>query len=686
MNRQQRRSAAKRPQTSRPARSDFVEEGLRRHQAGLLDQASGLYLQALAVQPNDPVALHLLGVLRNRQGNHLQAVELATKAVAIKPNYPEAYSSLGIALATLGRLGEAADALRHAIAIEPTYAEAHNNLGTTLYGLGHLVEAEASYREAVRLQPYYPDAHNNLGNTLHDLGRLAEAEASCREALRLRPGFPVAHNSLGTTLHGLGRLSEAETSYREALRLQPLFPKAHYNLGNTLRDLERLAEAEASYREALRLRPHFPEAHYNLANMLHGLERLGEAEASYREAVRLQADYPEAHNNLGNTLRDLGRLAEAEASYREVLHFRPDYPETHHNLGNSLRGLGRVAEAEAHYRQALGLRPDYPNAHNSLGFLLLLTGRFEEGWEHYEWRWKTKHLLGGARDFTALMWSGETIGDRTILLHAEQGLGDTLQFCRYVPLIASGARTVLEVQAPLVRLLSGLPGIMQIVARGDSLPSFDLHCPLLSLPRAFGTTLDTIPAAIPYLVADPARAADWRERLGQLNGLLVGLVWAGGQRLESPELAAIDRRRSVALDTMAPLGEVSGVCLVSLQKGAPAVQSHNPPRGMVLHDFTADLHDFADTAALIECLDLVISVDTAVAHLAGALGKAVWLLNRFDTDWRWLLNRDDSPWYPTLRQFRQPSPGDWTSALGAARDALQRLAAGDRDQLRPCAP
>jgi hypothetical protein len=232
-----------------------------------------------------------------------------------------------------------------------------------------------------------------------------------------------------------------------------------------------------------------------------------------------------------------------------------------------------------------------------------------------------------------------------------------------------GGGIILEVQAPLVRLLSRLPGVMEIIAAGDRLPPFDLHCPLMGLPHAFGTTLDTIPAATPYLSADPALAANWHERLVGLDGLRIGLVWAGGQWF------AADRRRSIALKALAPLGEVSGVSFVSLQKDGPAAQAADPPHGLVLHDFTADLHDFEDTAALIVNLDLVISVDTSVAHLAGALGKPVWLLNRFDTDWRWLLNRDDSPWYPTLRQFRQPRPGDWNSAVCAARDALQRIMA-----------
>ena len=412
-----------------------------------------------------------------------------------------------------------------------------------------------------------------------------------------------------------------------------------------------------------------------IGGALWALGGLAEAEANCREALRLRPAYPEAHTNLGNALRDLGRPAEAEASCREALRLRPDYSDAHSNLGAALYILGRPAEAEASCREAGRLRPDYPDAHTNLAHALLLAGRFEEGWTEYEWRWTTRQLLDGARNFPVPQWDGEAIGDRVILLHAEQGLGDTLHFCRYVPLMASGARIVLEVQAPLVRLLSGLPGITQIVARGDSLPSFDLHCPLLSLPRAFGTTLDTIPAATPYLAADPARTAEWRERLGHFDGLRVGLVWAGGQRQGLPSQVIADRRRSIALDTMAPLGEASGVSFISLQKGEPAAQAATPPPGMALHDFTADLCDFADTAALIGGLDLVISVDTAVAHLAGALGKPVWLLLHDFADCRWTLTDDASYWYGDLALIRQTSAGDWAGVIAETRRRLEALAA-----------
>jgi tetratricopeptide (TPR) repeat protein len=640
VNRHQRRAAKRQRPNLGPARPQFVSEGVKHHQAGRLDRASAFYLKALVVQPNDAAALHLLGILRYQQGSFLEAVALITKAIAIKPNFPEA----------------------------------HSNLGMTLCELGRPVEGEASCREALRLRPDYPEAHSNLGMALYNLHRLAEAEASYREALRLRPMFPEAHSNLGNTLRDLNRLAEAEASYREALRLRPDFPNVHNNLGNTLRDLNRLAEAEASYRKAVRLRPDYPDFHNNLGVALYDLGSLAEAEASYREALRIRPDSPTVHNNLGNTLRDLNRLVEAEASYREALRLRPDSPDVHNNLGNTFRDLNRLAEAEASYREAVRLRPDHSEAHTNLALALLLTGQFEEGWEEYEWRPSRSD-----QSFLPPLWRGEAIGDRVILLRAEQGLGDTLQFCRYVPLVAAAGRTILEVQAPLVRLLSGLDGITVMVAQGDMLPSFDLHCPLLSLPRVLGTTLDTIPATTPYLIADPALAADWRKRLTDVDGLRVGLVWAGGQQLAP----AIDRRRSIALDSLAPLGEVSGVSLVSLQKSELKAQDTHPPRGLMLLDFTADLHDFADTAALIDGLDLVISVDTAVAHLAGALGKPVWLLNRFDTCWRWLLNRDDSPWYPTMRQFRQPRPGDWNSVICGVRDALNHLAVGDRSQIQP---
>ena len=452
--------------------------------------------------------------------------------------------------------------------------------------------------------------------------------------------------------------------------------------GRGLAARQRYEEALECYNHALAIRSNVPQIWANRGRALRNLDRLDEAETSLREAVRLKPDLANAHTELGRVLDCLGRFDEAEASVRTALRLQPEAALVHCTLGYILYHLGRVVEAQASYRTALRLSPENRQWRVFLGEALLLAGQLEEGWKEFEWRWQSEGQIRLRSLFGVPSWKGEAIGDRVILLLADQGHGDALQFCRYVPQVAARARrTVLAVQPRLVRLLSRLPGVSEIVTDGEPPPSFDQWCGLMSLPHAVGTTLETVPATTPYLTADPADVAHWRDRLTGLAGLRVGLCWAGGQ-FNVGQIQR-DRRRSITLDRLAPLGEVSGVQFISLQIGPPAVEATRPPHGMELQDFAEDQHDFADTAAIIENLDLIISVDTAVAHLAGALGKPVWLLNHFDTDWRWLLDRDDSPWYPSLRQFRQPTPGDWDSVISRAQDALQRLAAGDHGQLRP---
>jgi Flp pilus assembly protein TadD len=479
----------------------------------------------------------------------------------------------------------------------------------------------------------------------------------------------------GVRSHQTGRLDEADAAYRRVLALDPAHADALHLLGLALHQ-RRQHDAGLDYiNQAIRLQGDRPHYYNNAATALCALWRLDEAEAACRTALRLNPNSLQAQSNLGMILRSAGRLDEAEACYRTALRQKPDFAEAYNNLGNVLGVSGRHAEAEPMYRRALQLAAS-PGLHNeatyNLSLVLLATGRFEEGWRHYEWRFGR----GGepVRQFPVPMWNGKPEPDRTLFLHAEQGFGDTLQFCRYAPLAARRMRVVLEVQPSLKRLLSTLPGVAEIIAQGEAPPPFDIHCPLLSTPFVMGTQLDTIPGETPYLSADPVLAAAWSPRLAALPGRKVGLVWAGNPRTMDPNAASVDRRRSMALCQLAPLAAVDGVSFVSLQLGPPAAQAAAPPPGMALHDFTAALTDFADTAALIADLDLVISVDTSVAHLAGALGKPVWLLNRFDTCWRWLLDRDDSPWYPTLRQFRQKSAGDWDGVIGAVQAALREFA------------
>ena len=435
-----------------------------------------------------------------------------------------------------------------------------------------------------------------------------------------------------------------------------------------------LDEAVVHCQQALKLKPDFANAYCNLANAQHDLGLIEEAFINYRRALELKPDSAFAHNNLAVALRENGQIDEAMASFSQALTLKPDFAEAYGNLANAQHYLGLVEVAVINYRRALELKPDFAAAHFNFSTALLSMGQYVEGWSEFEWRWATPHLLKSRCEFTQPQWQGEAAKGKTLLIYAEQGFGDTVQFCRYASLCAArGLRVILVVPPPLVRLLRSLQGVDQIIAAGETLPNFDLHCPMLSLPLAFKTTLDTIPSAASYLQAEPSQIEAWRLRLAALpnKGLRIGIVWAGNPRSDLPHLphlAAVDRRRSVALEQIEPLLNLSGFQFFSLQK-----DSSSELDNLNLTDYMCEMRDFADTAALIANLDLVISVDTAVAHLAAALGKPVWLLNRFDSCWRWLRKREDSPWYPSLKIFRQPKLGDWPTVIENVTEALSLL-------------
>jgi hypothetical protein len=398
-----------------------------------------------------------------------------------------------------------------------------------------------------------------------------------------------------------------------------------------------------------------PELHNNLGIVLlkQGLPEQA-AECSL-VALRLRPEFPEGLDNLGRALAEQGHLDDAAAKFRASITLRPGYAEAHSNLGTVLKEQGQLEAAITCFRTSILHKPDLADAHHNLGITLLTRGDLTEGWQEYEWRWDIPAPADARRNFAQPQWRGEDGSGRTLLIHAEQGFGDTIQFCRYAALArARGFKVVLEVQPPLARLLQSLVGADQLVARGDKLPDFDLHCPMLSLPLALGTTLETIPGNAGYLSADATRFAAWQSRLSQSMGAAprIGLAWAGGSATKS------DRQRSLRWEQLASLLDLPGFEFYSLQlSGQEAVSDSR------LINYMPEIQDFADTAALVANLDLIISVDTAVAHLAGALGKPVWLLNRFDPDWRWFVGRQDSPWYPTLRQFRQAKPGEWQAVV-----------------------
>jgi tetratricopeptide (TPR) repeat protein len=508
--------------------------------------------------------------------------------------------------------------------------------------------------------------------SLYRAGRLAEAEATSRAVLASDPDNADALALLGVVAYQRGNPADAVRLIGKALYINSNQPKMLVNHGVALAMLARHEEALADFERAIALEPIHADAHNFRGLALRDLGREEEALASFCRAIELNAQHADAYLNYAVILYELGRLDEALAALDHVIALRPDYETAHDNRGTVLMALGQPEEALCSYEIAIRLNPRDPEYRHHKALTMLLLGRFAEGWELYEYRWHTLRLTRQRRNFRRPLWSGrEDLFGKTVLLYAEQGYGDTIQFCRYASLVAAlGATVILEVQPPLKSLLFSLDGVRQVIGGGETLPDFDYHCPLLSLPRAFRTSLTTIPANAPYLTPSATATAAWHTRMTALPGLRVGIVWAGSSRSHDLQARAIDRRRSIPFSKFAALAGVPGVSYVSLQKGDAALQSRTPSFSLAIEDWTHELGDFADTAALIEALDLVVAVDTAVAHLAGALGKPIWLLNRFDTCWRWLLNRNDSPWYPTLRQFRQPRPGDWESVLAEVKTAL----------------
>lgn len=583
-----------------------------------------------------PIETSIAEANQLHQAGRFADAERGYRAVLAQiPDSDPALHGLGIVLARTGRFSEAVGLLERAIAVRGTLAAYHADLGAVLALAGRPEVALAAYRRALALAPRDAQARRNCGTILLRLDRVVEAMAEIRLAAALAPGVPENHVALAEALLAAGDLPAAETAVRKALDLHPTLADAHLTLGTILRRGERLQPAIAAFRQALALNP--------------GLA-----------AARL---------NLGHCLVLTGAWTEACACYRAIPDPDPHGAHARAGEGNALAALGRFAEAHSCFDRALAGRPDDPGIRWNRALALLADGAWSEGWDGFETRLQRPEFRTGMAR-SSPPWQGEPLAGQTILLHAEQGLGDTLHFVRYVPLVAArGGRVVLEVQPSLVTLMARLPGPATVVAQGNALPAFDRHCPLLSLPRAFATTRATVPSAIPYLTADPARVAAWRPRIdaAAAGRLKVGLVWAGNPRVWD------DALRSPRLPPLLPLLEVPGVCWFSLQQGdgcrdlaLPAVA---PWRDRLIA-CGPDLVDFDETAAVMENLDLVISSCTAPAHLAGALGRPVWLLLGPAPDWRWLRERTDTPWYPTMRLFRQPTPGTWDTVVQAVRRCL----------------
>ena len=589
--------------------------GLQHHKVGQLDRASEVYRRLYLADRRDSEVIFLMGLLCCDLGAFEPACQFLDEALAIAPNFREARGQWIIAMnswadakISAGQPAEAKRLLAKVMARAPGDATTLRNLGRVALLQDQPAEAEAKFTTSLTLGGDHVEALNWRGLAQLQAGKFAAAEPSLRQALKLKPDLNQAHNNLGLALQRQGKLAEAQQSFKAALTLDPAYGKSRINLASTLRIL----------------------GEFNSAR--HELEMV----------LAQTPDAAEALNNLGAVYQDQG--------------------EPH----LALKTLTR----------ALNLAPDVAEIRWNLALTQLAVGDFKNGWSNFESRWAGCDSLRGSYPMPAnRAWSGQALEGKRLLLWAEQGFGDSLQFIRFAKDVAArGATVIVVAQAELAELLRSAPGVSSVVIQGAALPAYDYHCPLMTLPLRLGKSLETtdLHGAAPYLKAARQRIDQWRPRIQAQPGLKVGLVWAGSSRSYSPELAAIDARRSMPIQRLTPLLAMPGCSFFCLQKGTVAADGQPSPQPNLatIHDFSAEWKDFSDTAAVIANLDLVISVDTAVAHLAGALGKPIWLLNRYDSCWRWMLERSDSPWYSTLRQFRQSRAGDWASVIDAVAAAL----------------
>lgn len=504
-----------------------------------------------------------------------------------------------------------------------------------------------------------------IANIDYQSGNFKQAEKWLSRALAIQPDAEIYFN-YALTLVRQKKFIKAVAVYQCLAKLKPDQVEIFYYLGTIYEILGKASEAITAYQAALRLDPNNADILYQLGTVMMAGGDLLAAQKYFQHVLAINPQSIEALNDLGKITQLQGDFTQSIVLYKQALKIQPDYLPSMANLAVALDSAGLLAEAIGLFRQAIMLCPDSLNMHINLAMALLADGQMEEGWREFEKRTKLIDFFAARVKLKKPMWRGETGNGQTLLIRAEQGYGDTIQFCRYASLAAAcGLRVVLEVQPPLVKLLQALTGVTDIIAYGDKIPKVDFYCPMMSMPYVFHTMLKTIPSEVPYLKVTENSRLEWQQRMPGNNLLKVGLVWNGKRRNASLELAAVDRRRSIDPSLLIPLQTIKDIQFYSLQKEGPKASAE-----LDLIDMMDECHDFYDTAALIMNLDLVISVDTVVAHLAGALGKPVWLLNRFDCCWRWLKTGAVSPWYPTLRIFRQPSPGDWHSVITSVQEEL----------------
>jgi tetratricopeptide (TPR) repeat protein len=659
--------AASRAKTSRDgkpagAAAGWLSRALEAQTAGRLPEAEKLCRQALVHNPAHPDACYLLAQNLRQRGELREAAIMAARAAGGRPSEPVFHLGLGDILQARNECQAALLCYRQALALQPGLVPALVNLGNALQRMGRYLEAQISYGRAIQVDPRCAEAYDNLGNALRGEGRTEESLACHAEALRLRPGYPQALVNTAAAWLALGRFAEAERAARQAFELAPELPEAASNLAVALRKQGRLADAGRCLRETIHRFPRQACLCINLASVLLDGKQADEAEGWCRRALEIQPGSAEAYFNLGRALRRLDRSQEASEAYQSALAQRPDYAEAWAEMGRLHLSERRHPEALACFDEALRRKPDLAAAHLDRAIVLLTAGNFAEGLQEYEWR--MKYFDRPPRGLAYPPWRGEPLEGKTVLLFTEQGLGDTIQFVRYAEMVAArGARVIVEAQPRLTSLVATARGVDAVVSGEEELPRFDLAAPLLSLPRIFGTGSDRLPARVPYLWAAPERVAAWRPRLEKSKRVRAGLCWRGNPNHLD------DRQRSTTLAALEEPGRLAHVEWVSLQLGAGA--RREVEEAGWLRQVLPDDSDIEDLAAVMEILDVVVSVDSMPAHLAGALARPCLVLLPYMADWRWLREGRTSGWYPTLRLFRQKQPRDWSAPAAELAEALR---------------
>lgn len=653
--------------------SQALAIALDHHRAGRLDAAQALYHEILKVAPHHPDALHLLGTLAHQRGDSITALALLDGAIGKEATVAHYYANRGLVRRALKDYAGAMADLRQALALNPKSADAHYNLGLVFHDQGQFNEAQSCYQQALSLGFESAEIRTQVGHVLQARGEMIEALANYHRALMYVLDYEPAFRGLAQVLLRIeGQQANAQFALRHAERIAKGEVTEADMLAAFFLEQSKFLDSQggrdlaiACLQRSLSLRPQWSDAAHNLGFLYHRNGQNDKALEAFQRAHMLNPRDIETIRWLAFTSHETGDDDKALRYFELALSIAPESPDVWNNLGIYRHERGQLNEAITAYENALRYNPNHAPAHQNFAATLLKLGDYARGWKEYEWRWKNT-LNAADRRYPQPRWRGEALNGKTLLLWAEQGLGDTIQFVRYAQILARfGGRVVLECKPSLRRLLERAPGIHIVVATGSPLPPFDYHCPLLNVMQLVGTTIDTIPADVPYLLPAPETAIAWAAKLSGYDKYRIGLAWAG-----NPEHRK-DRRRSIAISQLAPLLTMSDVTFFSLQVGSASAQLRSDEFARIV-DMTGEIEDFEDTAALIASIDLVITVDTAVAHLAGAMHKPVWMLSRFDGCWRWL-DQNITPWYPSMRIFRQPAPKDWATVISVVKEQLVSL-------------